>query len=113
MTTIFYFSKFATTGYVSLTKVANLFFIVSALSSARPDVSPLFNNLYSITASEHSNMSKNLAFTEFPIILVQLSQLSYDLGNPSKIYLPVFPKDSISLNIDFIEYLLDQFNKSI
>ena len=96
LTTMFLFSKSATTGYVSVTNVANLFLMVSALSSARPEVSPLFNNLYSITASEHSNINKNLAFTEFPIILVQLSQLSYDLGKPSKIYRPVLPRDSIS-----------------
>lgn len=84
-------SNSLTMGIVSFWNVSNLFWIVSALSSALPDVSPLFINLCCITSLVHSKNNRNLTWMVFPMILFQLSQLSKERGKPSNKYLPVFP----------------------
>lgn len=81
---------------ISFIKVENVFVIFSALFSVLGFVFPLFLSLSYIFASEISNINKYIVFIESPIILFQLDQFSYDLGNPSNIYIPVFPKDTIS-----------------
>ena len=70
-------------GLVELTKVTNLFFKDSSLSSLRPEVAPRSKQRLMQAFSLHSKLRTNLRLTLSPMASFQPVKLSSFLGNPS------------------------------